>query len=284
MVLCNLCGNSEYKVLYEAKNSENYNYYSSGNYGRIVKCEQCGLIYTDPKDKNIEKIYKNIEDKDYLKSKEARIENSKRDLKNIMKLKKSGKLLDIGCGPGLFLKVARDKGFDVCGIELSKWACDIARKEGLNVLNKSLKSAGLERDSFDIVTMWDVIEHIEDPNGIIRDTNKILKKDGLLVLNTPNIGSFYAKLMGNKWWNLMRMHIYYFDKKTIRKLLEKNGFKVLKIKDYSRIIIPRYAVEWLKQYKFVYKLFKFIFDKTFIGNLKLRANFHDNMIVYAKKI
>lgn len=284
MTQCNLCNSNKYKILYETKKEEKYSYYSGSNFGRIVKCCNCGLIYKDPVEKDLKEKYGRLDDKDYLKSKEARIEKFKIDLSKIEEYKKNGKLLDIGCGHGLFLEVAKSKGWDGCGIELSKEACRYGRNLGLNIINKSLEEARFREDSFDVITLWDVIEHVEKPSEILRLSNSILKKKGIIVFSTPNIGSLFAKIMGKKWWNLMNMHLYYFDRKTIKRILEKNGFSVLKIKSYPRIIIPKYAVEWLKQYKSVYKLFKLISDKTFVGNLKIKINFFDSMIVYAKKI
>ncbi len=283
MVLCNICSGDTYTVIYEGKDGKNYQYYSSGNYGKIIRCNNCGLIYVNPLGKDIEKNYETIEDKDYLKSKEARIETSKRDLKEIEKYKKEGKILDIGCGPGFFLKVAKDNKWDEYGVELSKWACDYGKNTGVNIINKRLERAKFNDKFFDVITLWDVIEHVEYPSSLLLEINRILKNDGIIVLNTPNIGSIFAKIMGKRWWNLIGMHIYYFDKKTIRKILEKNGFKIIKIKSYSRIITPRYAVEWLKNYKMIYGILKFIFDKTFLGNVRPRVNFFDNIVVYAKK-
>ena len=281
---CNICGKNSFKILYQGKNGKDYRYYSSGNHGRIVRCDNCGLIYVNPIEKGIEKNYETIEDRDYLKSKEARTETFKRDLREIEKYKKKGKILDIGCGPGLFLKVAKDNEWEDYGVELSKWAFDYGKNMGVNIINKRLEKVKFNDEFFDVITLWDVIEHVENPSGLLLEIKRILKNDGIIVLNTPNIGSAFAKIMGKRWWNLMGMHIYYFDKKTIIKILEKNGYKIIKIKSYSRIIIPRYSVEWIKNYKIIYSFLKFIFDKTFLGNIKIRVNFFDNMVVYAKKI
>ncbi len=281
---CNICGKNSFKILYQEKNDKDYRYYSSGNHGRVVRCDNCDLIYVNPIEKGIEKNYEDIEDRDYLKSKDARTENAKRDLREIEKYKKNGKILDIGCGPGFFLKVAKDNDWNEYGVELSKWACDYGKNIGVNIINKRLEKAKFNDNLFDVITLWDVIEHVENPSGLLLEIKRILKNDGTIALNTPNIGSIFAKIMGKKWWNLMGMHIYYFDKKTIRKILEKNGFRIIKIKSYSRIIIPKYAIGWIKNYKIIYGFLKFIFDKTFLGNIKLRVNFFDNMVVYAKKL
>ena len=131
---------------------------------------------------------------------------------------------------------------------------------------------------------------MEEKTEVFTEEEKaILKKhvtdiddpEGIIVLNTPNIGSLFAKTCGKRWWNLMGMHIFYFDKKTIRKVLEKNGYDVIKIKSYSRTIILKYAIEWLKTYNIVYNLFKIV--QKPIGDLKIKVNTFDNMMVFARK-
>lgn len=278
---CNICHCPEYDVLYTGAEGKDYGYYSSGHFGRIVTCKNCGLKYIHPRDEKIEDIYENIKDEKYLKSEEARIDNARKDIAEIERYQQKGSILDIGCGPGLFLKVAREKGWRGQGIELSKWAFEYGKKQGLSMINKNLEDASLESGSFDVVTMWDVIEHVEDPSRLLKEAHRIMKKSGLLVLNTPDIGSLFAKLTGKRWWNLMRMHIYYFDRKTIRKILEKSGFEIIKVKSYARVITPKHAVEWLKNYGILYHFLSFLFKKTFLGDARIKVNFGDNMVVFA---
>lgn len=284
-VNCNTCGSKEYSVVFpstisnEAKSSE-YSYASgSRELGQVVRCKGCGLMYVNPRDKNIKKLYERVEDEFYLKSKDERIETFKKDLRKLEKVySKRGKLLDIGCGPGLFLEVAKENGWSVYGTELSKWAYEYARKNGLNVYNKELDKCNLKEGEFDVITLWDVIEHVTDPSKILKQVNRILKKGGLLVIDTPNVDSFFAKLRGRKWGDFVRMHIYYFSPKSIEKILKKNGFKIIKIENHSRIIVLKNAVEWLDS-----KVLHFLFKRTFLGNLKLKVNLFDDMLIYAKK-
>lgn len=283
-VNCNICGNSRYDIIFQADlmnraNIKEYSYASGSKAGQIVRCIECGLVYVNPRDKNIENLYEKVIDEFYLKSKNERVETFIKDLRRLEKIfRKKGKLLDVGCGPGLFLKAAKESGWDVKGVELSKWACDYARKQGLIVYNKELDNCKIIKEEFDVITLWDVIEHVTDPSGLLKEGNRILKKDGILVIDTPNVDSFFAKLRGRKWGDFIRMHIYYFSPKTIRLLLEKNGFKIIKMENHSRVIVLRNAVEWLNN-----RFSHFIFKKTFLGNIKLRVNLGDDMLVYARK-
>jgi 2-polyprenyl-3-methyl-5-hydroxy-6-metoxy-1,4-benzoquinol methylase len=280
---CNLCGSSSQVKLYNGRENKSYTYYNNGNYGLIVKCAKCGLVYSPNLDKDLEKKYQEVTDQDYLKSKEARLETFKRDLLEIEKIKKIGKILDVGCGPGLFLDVARSRGWKGEGVELSRWACECCKKLKLRVINKSLEKAGFKPHFFDVITLWDVIEHVDNPTKLLKQINKLLNKEGILVLNTPNIGSLFAKIMGKKWWNLMSMHIFYFDRNTITNILEKNGFKVIKIKSYSRVVILKYAIRWLKNHRVLFKICDILFNKSPLGKVRVNVNFFDNMVVYAKK-
>jgi len=280
---CNLCGSEKNRILFRGKENNSYKYYDTQNYGIIRQCDNCRLIFSEHK-KNVRTNYSNVVDEDYLKSKEARIKTAERDLAEIEKIKRNkGKILDIGCGAGFFLKAAKDKGWYEFGVELSKWAYNYCKKEGLNVYNTSIEDAKFPKNFFDVITLWDVIEHIENPTVLLENVNALLKKDGILVLNTPDIGSLSAKIMGKNWLNLMAMHIFYFDRKTIKLILNKTGFDIIKIKSYSRIILPKYAINWIKNYKVLFKVCDWILNWKVFNDFKININLFDNMLIYAKK-
>ncbi|MBF0557412.1 MAG: class I SAM-dependent methyltransferase [Nitrospirae bacterium] len=149
-------------------------------------------------------------------------------IKEIKRLRFPGSLLDIGCGAGFFLKLAADEGYNVSGVELSQWACEYARKTfALNVINGELKDAGFAPDTFDVITLWHIVEHVSDPVKFLMEVNRLLKKDGLLVVEVPNIRSVAAKLAGTNW-ELMapKEHFFYFDLHTMSRLLQMTGFAV----------------------------------------------------------
>ena len=86
--------------------------------------------------------------------------------------------------------------------------------------------------TFDVVTLWDVIEHTTEPDKVLKECNKILKKKRLLVINYPDFGSWMAKGTGRKWVFLLSVHLYYFTPDTIKKMLEKCGFTIVKVKPH----------------------------------------------------
>ena len=109
---------------------------------------------------------------------------------------KGRRLLDIGCAGGAFPVAARDLGFDPVGVEPSRWLADYGRRTyGLDIRNGILQEGMFPGDSFDVVTLWDVIEHVPDPHQLLTLVNSLLKPGGLLLVNYPDVGSIAARLL-----------------------------------------------------------------------------------------
>lgn len=225
-VRCNLC-NSSYGSLRYIKNRF-----------RIVKCK-CGLVYVNPrKEIKYDKGYfsrKGSVYEDYLKERNLKKKNFRRLIEDIKKFRK-GKLLDVGCGTGEFLEVAKENRYDVKGVEISEFAAGYCSGKHLCVDIGDFGGVKIN-EKFDVVTMFDFIEHSKDPFRDLRKVNEILNENGLLVIITGNINSWFAKLMGRKW-NFLNPeeHLYYFSEKTLSGMLNKAGFRVVKIKKDFRYV------------------------------------------------
>ncbi len=139
---CNLCAKDDYSIVYKSEFSHpeqmrdiSYGYrMDKGHYmtGRIVRCNNCGLRYVNPRQRGVEDSYiNNGEDISYLTSMHQRILNAEKDLRLLERFKKGRRLLDVGCSCGVFLEIAKRKGLDVYGVDLSPWACNLANKKGL---------------------------------------------------------------------------------------------------------------------------------------------------------
>jgi 2-polyprenyl-3-methyl-5-hydroxy-6-metoxy-1,4-benzoquinol methylase len=173
----------------------------------------------------------------------------RRYLQNIRKYKSHGKLLDVGCNIGLFLVTAKEEGFEATGIELNKECADYAEnKFGLDIVNDYLENKGFQDGIFDIVTMFDVLEHIPDMRNALGEVRRVLKKDGLLVVQLPNLDSVMARLTGSKWvWFTTPDHLYHFNPKNLSEFLLSNGFKIEHLRtwepseDFSGNIIQSYC-------------------------------------------
>lgn len=213
--------------------------------------------------------------------------NMRRYLSRIKKFKKSGKLLDGGCATGLFMDIAKDSGFDVSGFDVSAYAVKIARKKfGNHVKRATVSSAKFPPNSFDVITLFDVIEHLEDPKKDLIHLGKMLKSDGLLMINTGDASSLLARIQGKHWhFFVPPQHLFFFSRKTITQLLEQAGYKVVKIDFKGKWVSLRYFLNLYRQIheskvaNFAYSL---VANNT-VGKLPLYLNLFDNMVVYAQK-
>jgi 2-polyprenyl-3-methyl-5-hydroxy-6-metoxy-1,4-benzoquinol methylase len=142
-----------------------------------------------------------------------------------------GKLLDIGCSTGYFLLEAKLRYWEVQGIEISDKAASVAREHlRLPVKTGVLTEKEFEAESFDVVTAWDVLEHISDPNPLMEQVYRVLKRGGLFILNTPNVSSSAAYFTGKDWRHLdPPLHTVLYDFMSIRILLKKHNFAIVKI-------------------------------------------------------
>jgi SAM-dependent methyltransferase len=238
-VRCNLCGADDVKVRYPSTIEQGGDWRAfrctHSGYGfhpPIVQCQQCGLVYTDPRPDggDILETYQAVEDPLYIEEREGRVLTFEHHLKPLERLTgppEGRPLLDVGAYTGVFVEIAAQHGWDAWGVEPSRWAVERARCRNLRMLQGTLETADLPEGHFDVVTMWDVIEHLTDPSKALAHAHRLLKPDGLLVVHTIDIESLFARLMGPRWPWLMEMHIYYFSRRTLREMLKKSGFEIL---------------------------------------------------------
>ena len=148
-----------------------------------------------------------------------------------------GRLLDVGCGSGLFLSRMRDLGWDVIGVELDPKAVRVAQEEyGLNVQQRNLHDAGFPDNSFDVVTLSHVIEHVADPVELLKECRRVLKPGGKLVVTTPNCESLGHKVFGLDWRGFEPpRHFQIFSKTSLSIAAVKSGFNKIKIRSVARI-------------------------------------------------
>src|SRR5215208_1072400 len=237
---CNLCGSDDSLLLYPStidplNKGRDYSAFrcTSSGYGRhhtIVKCRQCGLVYANPRDDSSVVLdnYVKVEDPLYVEERQGRVITFGKHLLPMHRFigPPAGRtLLDIGAHIGVFVEVARRAGWQATGIEPSHWSVEMARQSGTELIEGTLASSNLPDDHFDVVTLWDVIEHLSDPKTELGHVFRVLKPGGWVVIHTMNIESPFARLMGKKWPWFMEMHLYYFSERTLRCLLEKTGFQ-----------------------------------------------------------
>ncbi len=260
-VVCDLCGTDQPLVLYSSMRDKqeevNFNTFrSSGDEklkDRLVKCNNCGFIYVSPRLNSsfVMQYYINTVDEAFVSQasgRERTFKNSLKIIEGFWRIK-PGKILDIGTAGGSFLHAARQKGWDVYGCEPNRWLCNWSKKHyGIDVNPGTIFQQKYNDGFFDVVTLWDVLEHTPDPKKVLQECRRILKPKGLLVVNYPDMGSWIAKMMGRKWVFLLSVHLYYFTRQTMAKMLKDCGFLVLKIKPHYQQLALSYIFSRSKTY------------------------------------
>lgn len=228
MIRCNHCGNGEAKPLFSMKGYD------------LVECTACGLVYiaNQPTAAQLTEIYS--ASADYHAGLQQpgsklwqRMDGIAGDhLAFLEMVVRSGNMVDVGCSTGQFLAKARDRGFGVAGVEFSADSTNYARSHfGLSVEQGSIHDSALEPECFDVLTMFDVIEHVPDPAADIAAAFRLLKPGGWFVLSTPNIDGLFPRLSYKlahrlNYWPHPEPphHLYQFSVHTLSAMLTKAGF------------------------------------------------------------
>jgi len=235
-VACDICGSEESSLFLERGD---LNASLEGKF-QLVKCLQCGLVYQNPRPTkdSWSYLYPNDYDQydiDYINykgiSKFFHEYGLLKRLKFIQKYINTGNLLDIGCATGDFISyVSKFDGWKVIGIEPSVTANERARVNGLGEIYSSIEECSkiFPEPTFDVVTLWNVIEHLYSPKDDLITIRNLLKDNGVIVITTPNIESFGSNIFKQYWigYELPR-HFFVFSKRTLTLLLEKTGYEVI---------------------------------------------------------
>ena len=235
----------------------------------VVQCHACGLGLTNPQpsDAELGEIY----GPDYVLADEsdtaaaAMVLRSKRatadhylDLLAAAGVPARGALLEIGCGAGNFLVRAADRGFDVTGLEYSPYAAERAKK---NLNGRGRVRVGEialfadQHDAYDVCVLCDVIEHVRHPDEFVRQILRLLRPGGALLVVTPSLDSWSARVLGSRWMEYKAEHLYYFTRATITRQLEGAGYTDITLRsgvkklslDYVGAHFDKYPVAGITQ-------------------------------------
>jgi 2-polyprenyl-3-methyl-5-hydroxy-6-metoxy-1,4-benzoquinol methylase len=295
-VPCNLCGADDYEVIYPARyqmakpDEIEKTFRSSGDevlLDQLVQCKVCGLQYLNPRLRSDVVIegYSAGTDEVFVSQAAGRERTFAKGLKLIESLRPNrGRLLDVGTAGGSFLAVARDAGWDVEGCEPNRWMSEWAGQHyGIKVFPGTIFDMKLPDSSFDVVTLWDVLEHTPDPRSVLEECNRVLKPGGLLVVNYPDISSSIAKLMGRRWVFLLSVHLYYFTPKSLTDMLSKIGFGVVGRKMHWQSLELGYVLLRMEAYiKPIARFFGKIVKTVGLSNAQF-PYWMGQMLVFAQK-
>lgn len=245
-MLCKVCGANDLMTKYRLRDFD------------VMACRSCGTVslYMKGGGGEPEDVYSS----DYFNERSAyffgnsvvdpaegeessSIADFKRGLDLIEGMKKPGRLLDIGCAMGVFLALAKERGWDVRGTDVSEFAVKFASERfGMDCRKGSLRDAGFPDRYFDVITMWDVLEHFEDPLCELEEVRRVLADDGVLIFDTPNEESLmrllahmaYVGTGGALSYPVKKLyhefHLYYYSPRTVRLLFERAGFKIVELR------------------------------------------------------
>ena len=258
-IRCPLCRSSRMKAIY----------------GDFIRCIECGIIFYNKYDSIrlddlYEKDYFNgVVYRDYIREVDFRVKQFREKLKLVKKyLPHSGMVLDVGCAMGFFLLVMLECNYKAYGVDLSRYASSYARDVlRLNVHEGDLLSARLPDGFFDIITMWDVIEHLQNPLEVLAEIKRIIKSQGTLIIETLNVDSLSARILRRSWplYN-PPYHLFYYSQKTLTGVLNKIGFSLLEaipVQTYIKTLKGFNAFRYYR-YAMLQKIFGIFFNDIII--------------------
>jgi 2-polyprenyl-3-methyl-5-hydroxy-6-metoxy-1,4-benzoquinol methylase len=276
---CPNCGRDDFTVIFNSnmgeadlqKGIKSVYMLWEDTHGRYVKCKNCHFIYVNPIEKasKINGDYSMMENTDAPIIRGCRLCAAKSQLGLIKKYKSGTTLLDIGCGEGFFLFNASKAGYTTKGIEISQDAAEYAGREfGLDVEAKPFAELQFPENYFDVVTLWQVLEHVPYPLIVLKEVHRILKPEGLLATSTPDIEGILAKIFRRKWWNLRRLHINQFTAKTLTDMLKRAGFKNVFSTTYKEYIsISMLIIPLLKHLKIYERARGLFYPSSTVGKI-----------------
>ena len=251
----------------------------------IYGCDDCGLLFQwpMPEAEDLEAAYAGVVDPLYMSERENRILTF-RNVIRALGPATGRRLLDVGAYCGYFLEVARERGFRVEGLELSRWAATHARAQGFTVHSEPLEVLANTAERYEVLTMWDVVEHLPDPREELAAARMLLVPGGRLYLSTIDTGSLVARMLGARWPWLMDMHLVYFDRPTLSALLAEAGFRVTGISTYSHTVSAGYLLRKIGASFPVLSPLARALSRVIPTGWPVPVNLGDNMLVSAERI
>lgn len=246
--VCALCGSDQVGLLYQRDEcvrpiSARFSPVADdfGIHSNILKCRRCNLVWAEQTRDSAQTQVDYSDSSDtselYLSQRKERERTFERSWAWINRHFDSPpkRVLDVGASAGIFLNLLKQRGLEVSGVELSRHSTKRAHEEfGLDLFNGSLADAHYPDNHFDLVTMFEVIEHFSNPFRELKEIKRVLRKNGLLLIATPNLGSLSARMMRRNWWSFREMHLFYFSVDSLRAALLADGFEMLDSRAYRK--------------------------------------------------
>lgn len=291
-VRCNLCGSDDFDVVFDANVAQK---------SRIVKCKKCGLMYANPRwkapdvdqivtwdpnfDITVQPWFKRRMDKEQIQVRDY--QNSRKEMAAIFPQR--GKLLEVGFSLGFGLKAWQNDGWDVTGVEPwqygARYAKDHLKLE--NVTAQTLTQAAFPNESFDVVVLLHVIEHLEDPKAELQEIYRVLKPGGRFIVETPRYDTLMFKMLGRRERSVScDGHIYFYTVDTLSKLGVEVGLKPETVRSVGRSLTMNrllWNVGVMSKSKSVERALDLASRKLYFDRLAFRLNVGDMQRITFKK-
>jgi 2-polyprenyl-3-methyl-5-hydroxy-6-metoxy-1,4-benzoquinol methylase len=268
------------------------------NVSRLVRCVHCRLMFVNPRPA-FEDLARQYESgyfqcptptfggyEDYDADRGEILRTFRRRMAALAPLasRERPRLLDVGCATGIFLELVRDLGWHGEGIDISDYALGRARDKGLDVRRATSPASVHAPGSFDVITMWDLIEHVPDPTELLAECRNLLRPGGVIALSTPDAGSLAARVLRRNWLGFRSIdeHLYFFTRETMSRMLETAGFQVREFHRVGKYLrLPR-LIERMRFYSRMAALLLRTADRL-MPNVALYVNSYDTMYVLATR-
>lgn len=260
----------------------------------LYRCRSCGVrfvhpvpdtraVYEEPYFRGATRGFGYV---DYDTDKQPMLRTFEKYLRHIRRyVPDRGRLLDVGTATGVFLSLAAANGFEATGVEISPYAAARAQAKGLAVTVGTLADVAPGKP-FDVISLFDVIEHVPNPSHEITHAHALLRPGGVIAITTPDIGSWYATLLGKRWHLIVPPeHLYFFNRASLRKLLTDKGFEVLFVGSIGKQFTLSYLFKTLYQWQkmSLWKWLSGACTRPPFSWVKIPINLHDTMFVLARK-
>ncbi|HEU4385095.1 MAG TPA: class I SAM-dependent methyltransferase [Anaeromyxobacteraceae bacterium] len=289
---CPLCRGGRLALRFRARGARSgdataYRCTSFGHrrHGPIWSCLDCGLLFQwpQPDPDALLRAYADVVDPVYMAERDNRLLTFRRLLRHLGP-GAGRRLLDVGAYCGYFLEAAREGGFRAEGLELSRWAAEQARKGGFPVYAEALHERARSGERYQVLTMWDVVEHFGDPRAELEAAFRLLQPGGRLWLSTIDAGSLLARLLGSRWPWLMEMHLFYFDRANLSALLEETGFRVIARRHYTHTVSADYLLRKAAASFPALAPMAWLLRRVVPARWPVPVNLGDNMLLAAERV
>ncbi|KAF0146426.1 MAG: type 12 methyltransferase [Nitrospirae bacterium] len=243
-VLCNFCNAEDHTVLFEIFESPDERQppaWRGSSAIPVVRCNHCGLVFLNPRydDERLTALYQDPQmfkgtidpegnSRSIANERSLRVSRFQHEVSALHRIRKKGRLLDVGCGLGFFLEALGDD-YDAMGIEWSHPVTEMLKNSPLRVFEDRFPHNPFGKGEFDIVTLHSVLDHLPDPMGALYAVRDLLRINGLIMLSLVNFNSIASKIYREGFRLLGPNHLYYFTPTLIQRYLTRAGFHVLKI-------------------------------------------------------